>query len=506
MVADSSIVIPPAASVVAEMLKRFDEFHIEYCHWKSNEHAVAAVAGDTDLDLLFNAGQRELVERTLLSIGFKLLRAAEHAAYDGIIDYVALDAAALKMIHVHAHYDLRLGEKFVKSYRLPWERLILDTRVLQADSRMFATRPDLETVLLLVRYSLKLRWRDHVRMGMGRWRPEDDFTRELKWLLDRVRTEDVVAHANRLLGPQAAAAAESVLSEPELTAGSARKLRRAVKGAIACHRSMSAARAFAMALRRELLLYWLAFRRRILGQPVPMRRTNPAGGLVVVVAGIDGSGKSTITERLAHALTRKLDVMSIYFGTGEGAAPLFRAINCLRRQARSSRSMDKQVPGEARSGPPSGLKRLAYAGWAVLSARAKRRALRRLLVARETGQIVMCDRYPQTQIPKIGDGPMLGEWLTASSWPLRWAAAYEARVFQEISAHPPDLLFKLNIRPVTAFSRKTNQPDLIVLEQKAQVIEAMNFGESTTVVQVDAEQPLPTVLSAVGAKIWSHYP
>jgi energy-coupling factor transporter ATP-binding protein EcfA2 len=490
------------ANAVRRMLELFDLRQIEYCHWKSNEHAVAAIMGDTDLDLLFNAGQRALVEEVLTSIGFRVLKAAEHARYPGIVDYVMLDADALRMIHVHAHYQLRLGEKFVKSYHVPWERLILTTRIREPIAGIYATRPDVEAVLLIVRFVLKLRFRDRVGAILGKWKPDSDFVRELAWLLRRSSPEEISAVARELIGEATSALILSFLSTGSLDGGSVWRLRKAVKRDLALHRTLNSFQAGCVAARREILLYWLAFRRRILGQTVPMRRTNPRGGLIVVLLGTDGSGKSTAVRELTRILARKIDVMNVYFGTGEGAGLLLRAINAIR--GGSAKRSNAGMKG-TRTGRRGIASQIALAAWSVLAARAKRRALRKAVRAKASGQIVLCDRYPQRQFPRIGDGPVLGDIGASSPFLLRWASRFEKKVYDQIAAVPPDIVFKLKVSAATAYARKPGQPSIAVLEQKLEIVDALNFPRAVSV-QIDAEQPLNRVLSSISAPLWSRYP
>src|SRR5439155_17069655 len=74
---------------------------------------------------------------------------------------------------------------------------------------------------------------------------------------------------------------------------------------------------------------WQRHWNRYLDTQVPEKRTLPHGGLIVAFLGVDGSGKSTATKEITRWLSRKVDVVSIYFGSGDGPASLPR--RCLRR-------------------------------------------------------------------------------------------------------------------------------------------------------------------------------
>ena len=93
----------------------------------------------------------------------------------------------------------------------------------------------------------------------------------------------------------------------------------------------------ARSLSRKLTRYRAAFVTRVLGGLAVRRRTNPRGGLIVVVVGMDGAGKSTVIESLRRIFGTKLDVDSIYMGSGDGRKSLLRTpLSALRRLARGS--------------------------------------------------------------------------------------------------------------------------------------------------------------------------
>ena len=41
-------------TAISKLLDALEENNILYCHWKSNEHLAVSMAGDTDLDVLFD--------------------------------------------------------------------------------------------------------------------------------------------------------------------------------------------------------------------------------------------------------------------------------------------------------------------------------------------------------------------------------------------------------------------------------------------------------------------
>ena len=154
---------PGGLAVVRGLLARLHEADLAYCHWKSNEHLEAAIEGLTDLDILVDRRRDGELRRILADSGFKRFVAPPLRAYPGIEDYLALDRDTGRLVHLHLHHRLTLGERHLKGYRLPWEARLLATRRLDPATGVYVADPAIELVLLLVRAALKQRARDRAR-------------------------------------------------------------------------------------------------------------------------------------------------------------------------------------------------------------------------------------------------------------------------------------------------------------------------------------------------------
>ena len=144
-------------AVLRALFERLHEADIRYCHWKSNEHLRASFTGATDVDVLFDRRAIVPLTRILGETNFKRFVVKPGRGYPGIEDYVGFDAATGTLTHLHVHYQLTLGEKFLKGHRLPWEELYLATRVWDEEFGLYVADPHVELVALLVRAVMKLR-------------------------------------------------------------------------------------------------------------------------------------------------------------------------------------------------------------------------------------------------------------------------------------------------------------------------------------------------------------
>jgi thymidylate kinase len=485
--------------LVADLVEGLQAAQVSYCHWKSNEHLDAALQGLTDLDILVAGRDGAAVARVLADVGFKRFPAAPTASYPGIDDYLGFDRKSGRIIHLHLHYQLTLGEKLIKGYRIPWEDMLLANR--QHDPRgIHVADPHLELVLLLVRVALKLQTRD--RLFRGRRRPAlgRDPLREFQWLAARVDRDRLARVTEPLVGAEATRRLIAFLTNAP-TVGSLQAFRRSVRPRLATYRTYGALEARRRRWGREL---WRRWRRWTRSRPAgtPSRRTLPHGGRVIAFLGCDGSGKSTVTREIASWLGWKIDVVPLYFGSGDGpASPLRQPLRLLRlvlRRRRRPARASRRVVG----GPPRGWsRRILRSWWALTVAREKRDRLTLARRARNLGMIVICDRYPQSQIAGFTDGPLLSYWDDDPSPVLRYAARWEAKHYRAASTMPPDLVVKLHVSQEMALQRK---PEMVAerLPRRIEAIRELAFPASV-VLDIDADQPLEDVLRQVKETVWA---
>jgi thymidylate kinase len=488
-----------ANSAAARLLDGLHENAVRYCHFKSNANVAAGVSGLTDLDLLVDREDAALAEKILAGHGFKRLPAHPSRWYPGVDDYFALDEDTGRLVHLHLHYRLIGGERFFKNYGLPWEGEFLDTRVLDEDTNIFVAHPALEWLLLVCRAALKIRWRDRLRVRVTAPSGERrGMLGEHHWLAERVEAAAVTEHARRLLGERPAELVGAALAE-DLRFRRLTDLRRALLRNPRVLRGYRPLPALAIRWSRELRWIVGSVNRRYLRRPFPYRRSGSSGGLLVAVVGSDGAGKSSLTETLHSWLAGKVDVLDIYFGSGQGRSSLLRwPMKAVLRVMRRSSNRPRRDP-EARRNRDVTLPR---ALWALALAREKRAKLRRAIRARERGFIVICDRYPQAQFHGVSDGPLLARWYESGSGLKRALARWERRIYELAAETSPDVVVRLLVTPEKAAARRpTDDPE--ELTYRAQLVRDLRFANAPYgIVDVDADQGLDSVILDVKRRLW----
>lgn len=517
---------PEPLATSRELFAALEANDLRYVHWKSNEHLGPALAGETDLDVLFDRLQYQQVHRVLAACGFKPFRTTAAAAYPGIEDHLAVDPETGRLVHCHAHFLLSVGERYLKGYRIPWEERFLATASVDPATGVRVADPALELAMLILRSALKLRGRDRAAAVAGRPALADDVWAEYEWLRARSGPDELSAIGRELLDPEAATALVA-LHGTRPTHRGLRRLRRLARPRLEEWRTWSRSSGLRERWLREFRAARSALNRGTLGRSTPARRTVPRGGILVAVLGADGAGKSTVVREVSNRLARKVDVMRLYFGSGDGPVSLLRsplrpAARFARRHrlARSERGRGEDpragspgagirveapvstVPG---SGPghraEPAVIRAGRIAWALSLAREKRARLARAWRARNRGLVVITDRFPQAQIAGFNDGPLLRDRAETGGSLLRRAARREERVYRLAERQAPDLVIRLRVTPEVAVRRKPEMSASEV-ERRDAAIGSLRWPSDTRVVDVDADRPLADVLRDTMVAIW----
>jgi thymidylate kinase len=267
----------------------------------------------------------------------------------------------------------------------------------------------------------------------------------------------------------------------------------------AAYRSYNAVEARARNAGRALLWVAGSLNKHVLHAPRPWNRRAPGGGCMVAMIGVDGSGKSTSVATMRAWLGPKVDVMPIYFGTGDGRPSLF--LRPLKLTMPLIMRMLKSKPKVASHGKVSGpapglLYSLLLMVWAVAVAVDKRKKLVAARRGTNRGLIVLADRYPQNQILGFNDGPLLARLSMVP----RWLRRIEGAAYALAHRLPPDLVIKLVVTPETA-ARREPEMDPAVIRERIAALQRLELP-GARVVCVDAEQPLAEVIRAVKHEIW----
>jgi hypothetical protein len=258
--------------------------------------------------------------RLLVDLGCKRFAVRPGRGYPGIEDYVVFDPPTTALAHLHVHYQLTLGEKFLKGYRLPWEEYLLGTRVRDAASGVWVTDPHVELLVLVVRAALKLRTRDRFIALTGRRWARGDMLRELLWLIERTEPARLADMARPLVGARASAALLALVAERPPSVRRLRAVRAAATPSLDSYRMFTAAEARGRRWMRELGTGWAIARALMREGHRVSSRTPPQGGLAVACLGADAA---VLARDLARWMAHEVAAYFVPAAPGRGPGTQF---------------------------------------------------------------------------------------------------------------------------------------------------------------------------------------
>src|SRR5439155_1541894 len=157
-----------APRIVRELTSALHAARLSYRHWKGNARLQEAVVGLRDLDILVDRDGALALSEILATVGFKRLASSPWETVPALEDYLALDSDTGRLVHLHLHYRLTVGDSFLSGYRLPWEALVLSTRHFDTTMAMYVADPHIELVLLIARQAIRLGPIDRIAAWLGR--------------------------------------------------------------------------------------------------------------------------------------------------------------------------------------------------------------------------------------------------------------------------------------------------------------------------------------------------
>ncbi len=483
---------------VSNLLSALKHEGVNYCHWKSNIRLDEAVYGKTDLDLLVDEQHLDVFKRILDKFDVKPILSAPGKDYPGIENFLGFDATTGNLFHLHVHYQLVLGEQYVKNYWLPLETHLLES-VRQLRSVQIPA-PEMELIVFCIRALLKYRDRDGIK---------DIFTirspglpihviQEAKWLLAQT-TFERVSQTMQKLGSQYPA--DIILNFLHIASNSPRDgyqlliLRTRLRRALRPFQRHSRYRA-SLIYFREL---WRQ-RKSFLRFRVRQKMKPSKGGRSLALIGIDGAGKSAMTQSLHKWLAWKLDVERYYLGSKQPSR-LSELLYLLFRMTRRSHRACVQLLGE-KSLPSSGLAALRQTllySHDISIGYDRLRCFRASQAKAAAGTLVIYDRFPMAASL---DGPKIQSMAKGNFRRLTHAfRQWENHIYRKFT--PPDYLFLLDVNPEVSIQRKPDH-DISTIKAKHLVLKGLLNSKTggLDAVLVDANQPFEEVELNLKEAVW----
>lgn len=480
----------PIRNLVAALKQR----QVCYCHWKSNIRLGDSLSGKEDLDLLVLRSDATQFFEALIDCGFKLARSRDGGGHPGVLHAFALDPNSLRLVHVHAYFQIVTGDSLVKSYHLPLENFLLANLRELMDLPVPAAEAEL--VVFLLRIVLK--HTSLVEFSMVN-RHYSDIPRELAWLRDQADETAAKQIWAECVPTAREEEFETVLAAIANPAHKTARIRIGVGLAWRLRewRRLGHIAEFASRLRRIGMLIASRLRRHKSVSLV-------SGGTLIAMIGPKASGKSTLGAALEDRLGKQLDVRRVHIGKPPAtllSAPFRLLLPMLRRLLPGERSGQYQKPERRVELNFS----YAYVVRMLLLAYDRRALLFKSRRWATAGAVVITDRYPPSGIGAI-DGRQFGEAAIAACGS-RWKAALmrlEAKLYDNLPK--PDLVIRLAAPIQTTLLRDASRckldgpdPDSVLRRRD---LETMAEIADIPVLVINTDVPLEQSIAEVLCAVW----
>lgn len=500
-ISDTQPKYPASLESVRKLFESFALNNIRYCHWKSNLRLELGLLGKTDMDLLVDRSQAILLRRIFAEHEIKLVLAPPGKRYPGIEDYLGFDYETGRLFHLHVHYQLVLGEQFVKNYHVPLEKQFLNSTISEGGWINIPV-PELELSILCLRALLKYRDRDAFKdiLSIRSSGLPSHILKEIDWLFKQTHIDKLsrtLAEVSDILPANVILEfLKTILVNPR-NGWKLLQLRGQVRRALRPYQRHNR-------IASSVLYFMELWRRNVLPKfNAAHGMTLPEGGVTITLIGADGSGKTTLCAMLKEWLGWRMDVNCYYLGSkkpSRTSAGLYLAFRLIRR---IQRELSKWI------GNNNWLMRLLadirefflYSHYLSIGNDRYHRYEKAKREAR-SGSVSIFDRFPY-ESPL--DGPEINKDNGNENNEDLVGFFYhrEQKIYSKFSF--PDLMIILKVTPEVSHKRKPDH-NLETIKEKEKAIKKLISSLNTAPVKSwttqDADIPIEDVLLQLKRKIW----
>jgi len=485
-----------------DLFLRWNE-NVSYCHWKSNEHLIQGLNGETDLDVFVLPSDKENAENALLTCGYIKFLPQKGCRYPNVDEWIGFDYETGKLVHVHLHYQIITGTKFVKEYVFPLDEEVISSRILDINTGVYIMHPELEAIILFCRIALKANNKNNIK-------PSNDSQREIDYVKKRIKVDSLLELCNRIIGTLEGSEICQIISMDKPKKEDWYIIYRIAEKWLSPYRKHSKIVSKVKHFYNKARLGYMSIYNKKFDGCYVTRKTLSPRGISICFIGADGSGKSSVTQDLTKWLTWKINAKRFYLGSGDGYNSVYkRVLSQLRRKGSSSNTKQRHVNNSEGNNCTNTL--MAQIGILLLSREYMRVAKRALKQVRNVfqysrnGSIAMLDRFPQIQFAGIYDGPKIESLAVRKggvSMISQFLAKKEFKLLMKAQLYQPDLVFRL-LLPAEESMRRKPFEDRLSVERKSQITSKLEF-EKSIVYDIDATQDYQTELLSIKRIIWKH--
>lgn len=501
--------------IMYKLFKAFELNNVLYLHFKSNTNLCDSFKGKGDFDVLVDKNEIRKVETLIIENNGKRHNPTRVGNYSGVDNWLVFDEISGVIYHLHLHYQLVTGKQFVKDYVIPWNNLLFETRIKDPEFGIYVTNPNVELLLLAFRNVLKAKFLDYFKKVIGNYRLDNSTRREWDDMY-RKSSESKIKEFLINICPKDADDFSRILMKSNLSSSDFLFLHRTVRQVMKPYRRYGAFeamfRTFLFQLDYRFTKYW---NRKMDGQFIA-KKISLQGGLIIAFVGVDGAGKSTVSNEISKWIGKKIECKRIYMGAGEESGMnLITAIKTfLKSRPKNSKKKKPLKNADLTTKPLAPKINLFQHPCSFLSILLKMHMINRVQKKnynrikqiyryKHNGGISVLDRWPQIEKENINDGPKVVGYSDrlVDSWFTRRSLRLEKKYLGIVKTIKPDIIFKLNISLDACMNRKEEHTSREYFENKIKELKELNF-QNAKIIEINAEQPYEEEILLIKKVLW----
>jgi len=358
-----------------KLIDTLNKNDISYCHWKSNLLLDEALNGYDDLDLLVSKKDISKFESLIFSLGFKEA-SNKNISFSSIKHFYGLDESG-EILHLHVYYQIKTGPSWTKSFRFDFEEYVLNNLVIH-NSGMPIPKKHIELVIFIFRVMLKYsKINEFILINKESKRTKQ----EIEYLLENLDKQELQKFLKEYFSnftiDEIFEYIKIIKSDSKfLQFLNGNKVRTKLK------------RYKYLTFFEENLNNANQFLYRVLNKLFLKQKKKLNGGTFIVVAGLDATGKTTITNELKRVLGKNFTINLIHFGKPPSTLITF-PFNTLIKLLRKN-NVNPNLKSSINDNKP---KSLLFIVRQVILAYDRYKLAKKYFDKVSKGEIVICDRY-----------------------------------------------------------------------------------------------------------------
>jgi thymidylate kinase len=470
-----------------QLIERLNKEDIDCCHWKSNLLLNEALKGYDDLDLLVGRKDIARFEMLIFTLGFKEA-SNKNIAFSSIKHFYGFDVESGNILHLHVYYQLKTGPSWTKSMRFDFEEYFL-ANLLTHKSAMKVPEKHIEFVLFIIRIMMKYsKINEYILVEKENKRT----LKEIAYLLDGM-DQSKLGLFLKIYFPEVSE--EQFFGYVKLIEEGTFFKRffaaNILKNKLARYRNQSLIKESFENIKQFFYRVW---NKLFLKQ----KKKFHSAGTMIVVAGLDATGKTTITTELKKWLGKNFTISSVHFGKPPSAIltfPINMAIKLMRKRSSNS-TLRSSVKNEQSA------KSVLYIIRQVTLAYDRYMLIKKQWEKTSNGEIVLCDRYKSEDFGVMDSRRLNPDSYTGFKKKL---AQIENQLYRRMPE--PDILFYLNVPVEVAVKRNEER---IKEGKESEEFIRIRHEENKDLVynakmnyRIDTDREYIDVIQDMKSKIWN---